>query len=236
MSSKPGKAPEDEGGPSTSGRPAHGLAAKRAARFSACLGLVAAMPLASFGAAAAEPASSDGGHPAHPARAAGTVASLGTGSFTLTVAPHRHDASSTTVTVDVSATTSYREPTVKEASFQDVLVGEKVAVKGTWAGAGTLDATSVFIPLAVDSGRVASLSTAGFTVMTAKGVTVTVNVLATTKFREEGVSAPTLANVAVGNQVRVIGTQGGTNTVNAISVLINPFADHGKGDGKGERG
>jgi hypothetical protein len=238
MSTKPETASEGEGGLSTSRRPTHGLIAKRAARFAACLGVAAAMPLASFGVASATPTSSNGSHPAHPARVAGTVAAVGTDSFTLTVTPHSHHgtSTSTTVTVNVSGTTSYREPTVKSPTFADVLVGEKVAAKGTWASAGTLDATRVFIPLAVDSGRVASLTTGGFTIMTAKGVTVTVNVSATTKFREEGVAAPTLANVAVGNQVRVIGTQGGTNTVNAISVLINPFANHGKSDTKGHRG
>ena len=150
-------------------------------------------------------------------RAAGTVASVGTGSFVLTL-------TAGTLTVDVSSATVYREPTVRSASFANVLAGEKVAVTGAQAGTGTIDATRVMVRLAVRAGRVASLTTGGFTLTTAKGVSITVNVSSSTKFKGPKGTTPT---VSVGDQVRVIGTAGGPDTVNAVSVMVNASAGHG---------
>ena len=73
-----------------------------------------------------------------PPAAVGTVASVGTNSFTLTT------RSGTTVTVDVSSTTTYRDVGVTSASIADVKVGNKVAVFGTESGS-TVTATSVGI-------------------------------------------------------------------------------------------
>ncbi len=150
-------------------------------------------------------------------RAVGTVASVGKGSFVLTL-------TAGTLTVDVSSATVFREPTVRSASFADVLAGEKVAVTGAQAGTGTIDATRVMVRLAVRAGRVASLSSGGFTLTTAKGVTINVNVSPSTKFEGPKGTSPT---VSVGDQVRVIGTAGGPDTVNAVSVMVNASAGHG---------
>jgi hypothetical protein len=63
---------------------------------------------------------------------------VGTGTFTL------ETRNKTTVTVGVTSTTTYRDPTVASASFADVKVGERVGVVGTTTS-DTVDATSVMI-------------------------------------------------------------------------------------------
>ena len=70
------------------------------------------------------------GHGAPPA-AAGTVASVGTGTFTL----NGRDA--TSVTVDVTSSTTYKDPKVTSPSFANVTVGEMVSVQGTTAPASS---------------------------------------------------------------------------------------------------
>ena len=304
MSLGPDGSPEGEGPLSATRRSFGGAVLKRAVRLAVCLGLAAALPLASSGVASAAP---KGGHGAHGApsgktspagqskrhaftgtvnlpttsgdftlltakgatlsvevssatvyrepgarpgaqpnvmagdkvrvvgteptpgaldatlvlvplvRAAGTVASVGTSSFVLTL-------TAGTLTVDVTWATVYREPTVHRASFADVLPGEKVAVTGAQAGTGTIDATTVMVRLEVRAGRVASLTTGGFTLTTAKGVSVTVNVSPSTKFKGPKKTSP---SVSVGDQVRVIGTDGGPGTLNAVWVMVNASAAHG---------
>ncbi|HEY5097633.1 MAG TPA: hypothetical protein VII46_06265, partial [Acidimicrobiales bacterium] len=73
-----------------------------------------------------------------PPAAMGTVASVGDGTFTLTTRDR------TTVTVNVSSTTTYRDPKVTSATIADVTVGEHVAVFGT-ESSSVVTATSVAI-------------------------------------------------------------------------------------------
>ena len=73
-----------------------------------------------------------------PPTAMGTVASVGTDTFTLTT----HDG--TTVTVDVGSSTTYAEFGVNSASISDVKVGTHVAVFGT-DSSNTVTATKVGI-------------------------------------------------------------------------------------------
>ena len=73
-----------------------------------------------------------------PPAAFGTVASVGTDTFTLTA----HDG--TKVTVDVTSSTTYADPSVTSASFADVKVGDHVAVFGTDTS-NTVAATKVAI-------------------------------------------------------------------------------------------
>jgi len=73
----------------------------------------------------------------HPG-AGGTVATVGTTSFTLT------DRQGTTVTVDVSSATTYVDPGTTSPSLADVKVGNHVFAVGT-AASGTVTATKVFI-------------------------------------------------------------------------------------------
>ena len=79
-----------------------------------------------------------------PPAAAGTVESVtagsvsGTGTFTV----KGHDG--TTVTVDVTSSTTYRDQKVTSPSFTNVTTGEMVSVEGTTAS-GVVTATSVLI-------------------------------------------------------------------------------------------
>ena len=77
------------------------------------------------------------GHGTPPA-AAGTVESVGTGSFTL------QGRDGTTVTVDVTSSTTYKDQKATSPSFANVTVGEMVSVQGTTAS-GVVTATSVTI-------------------------------------------------------------------------------------------
>jgi preprotein translocase subunit YajC len=73
-----------------------------------------------------------------PPAAMGTVASVGASTFTLTTRDN------TTVTVDVSSSTTYLEPGVSSASLADIKVGTRVAVFGTDTS-NTVTATKVGI-------------------------------------------------------------------------------------------
>jgi len=185
----------------------------------------------------------DGMHGTPPA-AVGTVASVGTNTFTLT------GRDGTTVTVDVGSTTTYVDPAVTSPSLADVKVGAHVAVFGT-DSSNTVTATKVAIggpggpggrpgfggtpPAAV--GTVASVGTNTFTLTGRDGTTVTVDVGSTTTYREVGVTSATIADVKVGSHVAVFGTESGS-TVTATSVGIGmpggPGGPGGPGDGDGD--
>ena len=81
--------------------------------------------------------------PGTPPAAVGTVESVGTDSsgvnfFTVKA------KDGTTVTVDVTSSTTYKDPKVTSPSFADVSTGEMVMVQGTMAS-GVVTATSVSI-------------------------------------------------------------------------------------------
>ncbi len=81
------------------------------------------------------------GGPDHaPPAAAGTVASVDASGNSFTV--KNHDG--TTVTVDVSSSTTYGDPSVTSPSLSNVTVGEHVFVVGT-TSSGTVTATKVMI-------------------------------------------------------------------------------------------
>jgi len=73
-----------------------------------------------------------------PPAAFGTVASVGTDTFTLT------SRDGTTVTVKVSGSTTYEDPSVTTATLADVKVGDHVAVFGTDTD-NTVTATKVAV-------------------------------------------------------------------------------------------
>jgi hypothetical protein len=148
-----------------------------------------------------------------------------TASFTITPAGWK----STTVTVDVSANTKFREPGESSPGLSDILVGDQVTVRGMRTGADALEATSVELPLVLQTGTVLT-STAvtvppasnAFTIATPgwKSTTVTVEVFSSTKFREPGQASPGLSDIVAGDQVIVRGTQGGAGIVDATSIDV----------------
>jgi hypothetical protein len=160
----------------------------------------------------------------------GTVASVGTDTFTLTTR-------NGTVTVDVGSGTTYFDQGVSSPGFADVVVGAHVAVFGT-ESSDTVTATKVAVggpndpggrggpggpggpggtpPVAM--GTVASVGTDTFTLTTRNG-TVTVDVGSGTTYFDQGVSSPGFADVVVGAHVAVFGTES-SDTVTATKVAV----------------
>lgn len=130
-------------------------------------------------------------------------------------------------TVDVNpSTTRYFERGVPNASLSDVANGDRVGVFGTISGS-TVTATAVLI--AAPPVTPASFATAGtvqttpasgsFVIETCSHTQVTVDVTGTTTYVERSVASPTLANVAVADDVAVFGTTSGS-TVTATQIVI----------------
>ena len=190
------------------------------------------------------------GHHQRSVTVDGMVLSGGAGAdFTLTATSSTvRSLKGTSVTVDVSSSTKYKEPGVSSPS---VAVGDFVTVNGTETSTtGTITAKSVQIPAVQVTGDVTgggtgsnfTLTTTSTTIYGAKGTTVTIDVNVggvTTKYREKGVSSP---SVAVGDKVQVSGTQAGTATIDAVLVVITtpparhhhrilPVIGHGHGNG-----
>ena len=142
----------------------------------------------------------------------GKVASLGTGSFTLTQGV-------ATITVDVAPTTTYTDAAVSAASVATLAVGSRVAVQGTLASTNLVDASAVRILQArpLVRGKVASLGTGSFT-LTRGVATITVDVAPTTTYTDAAVSAASFATLAVGTRVAVLGSLTGANQVEASAV------------------
>ena len=86
-------------------------------------------------------------------------------------------------------------------------------------------------------GTVKAVDTAGnsFTVRTRTGAVTAVDVTSTTTFRDPAVSAAGLGNLAVGDQVAVIGTTS-SGVVTAATVLVGVPGGHWRGPGDGPFG
>jgi hypothetical protein len=147
-----------------------------------------------------------------------TAPASATGSFTLT----NHGGN--TWTVDLTGSTTYTEHDVTSPDFSDVAVGDDVVVFGTSTGTDTVTASSVAImQRPVVRGTVATApasSTGSFTVTAWKNQTVTVDLTTFTTYTERAVTSPDFSDVVVGDDVVVLGTSTGTNTVTASSVAI----------------
>ena len=142
----------------------------------------------------------------------GKVASLGTGSFTLT-------RGVATITVDVTSSTTYTDRAVSAASFATLAVGTRVAVQGSLAGTDQVDASAVRVlpPRPLVRGKVASLGTGSFT-LTSGVATVTVDVAPSTTYVDASVPTASFATLAVGTRVAVLGSLTGANLVDASAV------------------
>ena len=165
-----------------------------------------------------------------------------TSTFTVTT----HD--NTTVTVDVTGTTTYLDPATTSPTFADVKVGENVAVFGTDTS-NTVAATKVAIgsvggpggrhgfggtpPAAV--GTVASVGANTFTLTTPDKTTVTVDVTGTTTYQDPGVTSPSFTSLKAGDHVAVFGTDT-NNTVAATQVCIGGSTVPPGPGGPGDRG
>jgi len=169
----------------------------------------------------------------------GTVSSVTGSEIVLTSVRTALTSTSTTVDVETSSTTVFRDPGVPDPSIANVLAGDFVAVTGLQAGAAagalSVDATLVDVPLASYVGTVGNLSASGFTLTsTSSTVTVTVEVTSSTHFVVAGVGTTTVSRLANGDVARVVGNQEGTDTVSALLVqALAPRHFPGRGRHRG---
>jgi hypothetical protein len=222
-------------------------------------GMATTLPVASISTAGATPVMAGhhngpgnggsgwgfGHHHSRSVSVSGTVSSTNSGGFVLTVAQlghmrtaqpwHTLTSTSTTVTVDVTTGTFYREPGQSTPGLGGVMVGDKVEVTGTPSGTATITASLVVVPLATDAGMVATTSSGGFTLTVEEGwgaltktsTTIDVTVTSTTIYREPGQSTPGLGGVMVGDNVEVAGPQGGAGALTALVVVVPLVTDIG---------
>jgi hypothetical protein len=125
-----------------------------------------------------------------------------------------------TVTVQVSATTSYTEARTA-ASLADLHAGSVIAVQGssTSTSTPTIDATVITILLPTEVGVVTNVSGTTLTLTTFDGATHTVTVSASTRYQKAGQSA-TLADISSGTAIVVAGTTNSDGSLSAVRVTI----------------
>jgi hypothetical protein len=160
--------------------------------------------------------------------ASGTVTAVGSGSVTIS----QPGKTSRTLTLTGSTTYSEAGGAVSQSAL---VVGVRVFAQGTVDSGGNFTATSVTIAPSSVQGKVASKTPATIVVTTMAGKTVTVDVSAATKFSARGVSAATLANVAVNDRIVATGTLNADGSLNATKVQVAANDQPGFG-GKGGGG
>ena len=145
------------------------------------------------------------------------------------------DGSSKTLTL--TGSTTYTEAGAS-VSMSALIVGDRISAQGTVDSAGNFTATAVTIAPASIQGTVASKTTTTIVVTTTAGKTATVDVSSATKYSVGGVSAPTLANVAVGDRLTAQGTLNSDGSLAATVVQASAndqpgFGGNGPGGGFG---
>jgi hypothetical protein len=157
--------------------------------------------------------------------------------------------SGSTVTIDTSGSTTYREPGVTNAMISDVGVGDRVGIIGTTSGS-SVSATEVLIgaPKPTASFAAAGMvdttpSQGSFTIKTFSGSMLTVDYDASTTYEDLGVVTPAITDVTMNEFVAVFGTQSGS-MVSASEVIVGGghrggmggFFGFGRGRGLGPYG
>ncbi len=190
----------------------------------------------------------------------GTVASVGTDTFTLTGTSSTLTSTPSTVTVNVTSKTVITAFGTRHGYFSDIVQGDVVQATGSQSST-TIDAKKVVIPGVTDTGYVAAIGTLSFTLTgtvstlgAASPTTVTVYVSGSTKFsqgkkmhfigqwRQKGRNG--ISDLVVGDVVQATGAQAGAGAVNATSVTVvstpqpksHRHAGNGNGGGRGGNG
>jgi hypothetical protein len=154
--------------------------------------------------------------------ASGTVTAVGSGSVTIT------QSGGSTKTLTLTGSTTYAEAGAS-VTVSSVVVGSRISAQGTVDSAGNFTATAVTISPTSVQGTVASKTATTIVVTTTAGKTVTVDVSSATKYSVRGVSAPTLANVAVGDRIAAQGTLNADGSLAATMVQSGPKDQPGFG-------
>jgi hypothetical protein len=161
--------------------------------------------------------------------ASGTVTAVGPVSVTIKL------SDGTSRTLALTGSTTYTEAGAK-VTVSAVVVGVRISAQGTVDSAGNFTATAVTISPSSIQGTVASKTATTIVVTTTAGKTVTVDVSSATKYSVRGVSAPTLANVAVGDRIVAQGTLNADGSLAAAMVQASPNDQPGFGGSGGHVG
>lgn len=161
---------------------------------------------------------------------AGTVASVSGSTVTVTV------RAGGTQKVLLTSSTTY-QLAGKAATKDAVVAGARIVARGTLAADGTLTATSVEVAPATAAGTVKEKSASSITLTARDGSTVVVKVDSGTTYQVDGVTSPTLADVAVGAVVMASGTKNADGSLTATVVRSRTAGqDGGPGMGGWGRG
>ena len=121
----------------------------------------------------------------------------------------------------VTATTTYKLGPIA-GSNSDVKGGRRIAAEGELGASDSLNATVVSIRLDELGGELTSKASGSITVKRREGSSRTIHVGSGTVYKVRGaqVSAPSLADIAVGNRVHAEGTLRADGSLNAIVVRV----------------
>jgi len=142
---------------------------------------------------------------------AGTVASVSGSTVTVT------ERDGETSKVLLTSSTTY-ELAGKAATKDAVVAGVRIVARGTLATDGTLTATSVEVSAATAAGTVKEKSASSITLTTRDDSTVVVKVDSGTSYQVDGITSPTLADIAVGAVVMASGTKNADGSLTATVV------------------
>ena len=158
--------------------------------------------------------------------AAGTVASVSGSTITLTL----RDGSTQEVTVTSSTTYQLAG---KAATKDAVVAGARIVARGSLDGDGTLTATTVQVSPARAAGTVKEKSATSITLIQRDGSDVVVAVTSSTTYRVGGITAPTLADIEVGDVAVAAGTRNADGSLTASVVQSRAAGELGGPGGPG---
>src|SRR5215210_408450 len=180
-------------------------------------------PLAPFGGP-------DAGGPGFAGRGRGRLGDIGRGAIKVTSIDGSNVALRTddgwTRTIAVTGTTKVTKGG-QTIALGDVKVGDTIRFQQTRNTDGSFSITAVEVVVPRIVGEVTATSADGFSVKARNGTTWTVTVGASTTYRVGG-AAGSKADVTVGSTVGVAGTQGSGNTIDALTVDVQPARAVGK--------
>lgn len=151
-------------------------------------------------------------------RVRGEVTAMGDGTFELATADG-------TVSVVVDARTRFRLPGIAEPSLADLTVGDRISVTGLHLDDGTFLArlvASVRPRIEERTGVVAAVDAESITVQLPRGSEVTAGVTGETVVFVPGVVDATIADIAVGDTVRVRAEVVGQDEFAALRIVVIP--------------
>lgn len=126
------------------------------------------------------------------------------------------------ITVTVSPSTIYKEAG-QMVPLAAVRPGERIAVRGTHSGQGTIQARVVRIILSRVAGRITAVNGSSYMLATARGVTHVVVTTSSTTYKARGTAATSASALAVGTRIVARGTLSPDGkTLTATRIVVRP--------------